>query len=153
MKSRLGVLVSLLGALGCAGPTEYVQRGTDWKGGYEDVRLKDDLFIVGFSANAHTSYQQAETYLLYRCAEVTHQAGYDHFIVVEGHDTSTAFAVAAGSAGVAQATSQSKPRLHFKIRVGRGPAPAGNDDAYDAMATLRRLDASVERDYTAHPHY
>jgi len=51
-------------------------------GGYSDNRIDSDTTSVEFRGNGYTSKRKVEMYLLYRCAEVTRDAGYDYFIVL-----------------------------------------------------------------------
>src|SRR3972149_10206844 len=75
----LGMVVVIV-HIGC--PTRYQKTGAT--GGYSDARIDANTFLVEFHGNGFTSRQTVETYLLYRCAEVTVEAGYDFFVVVGG---------------------------------------------------------------------
>jgi len=66
--------------IGCA--TRYQKAGAT--GGYSDAQIDANTFLVEFRGNGNTSRQTVETYLLYRCAEVTIGAGYDFFVIVVG---------------------------------------------------------------------
>lgn len=56
-------------------------------GGYSDTRISGNTAIVRFSANSHTSKGQLDTDLLYRCAQVTINNGYDYFVVTHTTDS------------------------------------------------------------------
>ena len=89
------VCLTLLVA-GCA--TGYGKKGRFWYEGYSDRRIDDNTFLVSFQANGSTPLTTVQTYVLLRCAEVTAEAGYDYFIIVEASDTSkSAPIVAPGS--------------------------------------------------------
>ena len=73
------VVLTMMFATGCA--TKYGPRG--YTGGYEDRRLDETTFMVAFTGNGYTSRQTVEASLFRRCAEVTTQAGYDYFMMVD----------------------------------------------------------------------
>ena len=64
--------------LGCSTP--YQRDGLT--GGYTNERVSDTSYRIRFKANNYTSKAKVERSLLYRCAELTNQLGYKHFIVV-----------------------------------------------------------------------
>lgn len=74
--------VALLAA--CATPTPYqpLSRHGYSTGGYSEQRLEENRYRVMFAGNEMTSRQRVENYLLYRAAELTLQAGYDGFTMV-----------------------------------------------------------------------
>ena len=71
---------------GCA--TGYGKKGRFWYEGYSDRRIDDNTFLVSFQANGSTPLTTVQAYVLLRCAEVTAEAGYDYFVIVEASDTS-----------------------------------------------------------------
>lgn len=70
---------------GCATATPYQPLTTHGAttGGYSEQRLEENRFRVSFAGNSFTSRQTVENYLLYRAAELTQQAGYDGFTMVQ----------------------------------------------------------------------
>lgn len=80
-----------VGALtACAtGPTPYQayvsERGPGVHGGFSEIRLAPDRFVVRFHGNELTSRERVEGYLLYRAAELTVQNGYDWFEMADRH--------------------------------------------------------------------
>ena len=78
-------IAAALALSGCATPTPY-QPVVDDRGsasyGYFEQRLEDNRFRVTFRGNEFTSRQRVENYLLYRAAELTLQAGYNGFTLV-----------------------------------------------------------------------
>ncbi len=72
--------IVLLITAGCATP--YQQHG--FRGGYSDARIGQNTVLVSFKGNGHTSKERVQLYLLYRCAEVTRQYGYDYFVITSG---------------------------------------------------------------------
>jgi hypothetical protein len=70
---------------GCATATPYqplTTRGSA-TGGYTEQRLEENRYRVTFVGNSFTSRRTVENYLLYRAAELTLQAGYDGFTMVQ----------------------------------------------------------------------
>ena len=69
----------------CATPTPYqpLARGSAVSGGYSDQRIEENRYRVTFSGNSLTSRERVENYLLFRAAELTKQAGYDGFTMVQ----------------------------------------------------------------------
>ena len=75
---------------GCATyPTPYqpyvAEAGPGVHGGYSDQQLAPDRYLVRFHGNEFTARDRVEGYLLYRAAELTVQAGYDSFAMVDRH--------------------------------------------------------------------
>jgi hypothetical protein len=71
---------------GCVnGPTPYqpyvAEGAAGVHGGYSDVRISPDRYLVRFHGNDMTSRERVEGYLLYRAAELTVQNGFDWFMV------------------------------------------------------------------------
>ena len=52
-------------------------------GGYEEKRIGKDMMEVKFYGNQHTSKEKVSRLLLYRCAELTKQHGFDFFVVLK----------------------------------------------------------------------
>ncbi len=64
---------------GCA--TGYGPQG--YTGGYTDQRIEDDIYRIKFAGNGLTSKEMVRQYWLYRCAELTRQKGYTHFLLLK----------------------------------------------------------------------
>ncbi len=120
---RIGLIALILTLTGCA--TAYQRQGIT--GGYTDEHVDDTTFRVRFKGNNYTSREQVETFLLYRCAELTDQLGYDSFVVV-GQDT---LDVSDLLAQVAEARNYHATAL---IKVYNGP---DNPSAYNAKEVIR----------------
>lgn len=80
----------------CATPTPYqpadLTRSTPGRSapGYAETRLEENRYRLGFAGNDLTSRETVENYMLYRAAELTLDAGYDWFeIVNRGTDEKT----------------------------------------------------------------
>jgi hypothetical protein len=101
-------------------------------GGYSDFHLEEKTYRVRFKANNYTSRDKVEAFLLYRCAELTDQLGYDHFLLVapDTLDISDPFAKAGFFAHNYFATTL--------IKVFHHP---DNPAAYNAKEVMRRLEA------------
>lgn len=83
---KIALALALFSAVaGCMHPTAYKPRSTSsaLERGYSDERLSADRYRVSFSGNSLTSRETVEAYLLYRAAELTIEAGYDRFCVVD----------------------------------------------------------------------
>lgn len=130
----LGILLALITVMtGCTTP--YGSMG--WKGGYEDLQLNDNTYRVSFQGNGVTPRETVEIYALYRCAELTVEKGYDHFIVVDKGDGSQ-FSAAGSYASTTFAVSRT-------IKLYRGKTPADDDEAFDAHRLMKNLAGKVSR--------
>lgn len=67
---------------GCA--TAYHPYGIG--GGYSNIRLDKDIYIVLFRGNGYTSVETVQRYLLYRAAELTKQNNYKYFVILDGKE-------------------------------------------------------------------
>ncbi|MGH7335664.1 MAG: CC0125/CC1285 family lipoprotein [Candidatus Rokuibacteriota bacterium] len=131
----LGALALLVAA--CA-PTPY--RPQTLEGGYADTRVNADTFNVVFQGNAQTSRQIAETYALYRCAELTVESGFDYFVVIGGNSG----ALYGGKAGSAPSNSSGKnPSVVVLFKAFKGEKPSGA--VFNARDVLRELGPSIVR--------
>ena len=70
------VAMMLLG--GCATPYQSVGA----TGGYIDRKIDDQTYYVQFSGNGYTSRDKVHKYFMYRCAELTKQAGFKYFAII-----------------------------------------------------------------------
>lgn len=64
-------------------PTPYQPLGK--KGGYEETRIKENTFRVSFKGNRSTLETVVLDYLYLRCAELTRDAGYSHFVILQDY--------------------------------------------------------------------
>src|SRR5438552_2238504 len=79
LRARSHVAVALLLLVFCAACATAYQPMA-FKGGYREAKLADDTYMVTFLANAFTAPDTANIYLVYRCAELTAEKGYDYFV-------------------------------------------------------------------------
>jgi hypothetical protein len=101
-------------------------------GGYTDFRLAEKTYRVRFKGNNYTSRDKVEQFLLYRCAQLTTQLGYEHFVLVaeDTLDISDLFAQAGLFPRNYYATA------HIKV-LEHPDHPA----AYNAREVMRRIEA------------
>lgn len=85
--SSFGLVLMFCLALLLAGctpkPTPY--QPVDKKGGYEETRLKENVYRVSFRGNRYTPETRMLDYIYLRCAELTRDAGYSHFLVLQDY--------------------------------------------------------------------
>jgi len=60
--------------------TPYQPKGA--LGGYSEEKILDNLFRVEFEGNQHSKPEKIQNYLMYRCAELTKEKGFDYFAIV-----------------------------------------------------------------------
>ena len=75
------IIVLCVGILFCACATAYGPRNS--MGGYEEKNVGEDMIEVRFYGNQHTSRDKTAKRLLYRCAELTQEAGFDSFVILQ----------------------------------------------------------------------
>jgi hypothetical protein len=125
---RTGLVAVLIPLAGCA--TAY--RPENITGGYSDFRVEDTTYRVRFKGNNYTSRDKVEQFLLYRCAEVTAQLGYDHFVLVSSDtlDISDPFAKAGAF-----------PRNYYATALIKVFHQPDHPAAYNAREVMRRIQA------------
>lgn len=75
--------LALVTLAACATPTPY-QAAPDARGfGYTQTQIETDRFRIAFRGNSLTDRETVENYLLFRAAEATLAAGFDHFLVAD----------------------------------------------------------------------
>lgn len=74
----------LAGMVACLGACATGYHAMNVTGGYDDARMDSNTFRVEFRGNAYSSRSRVEIFLLYRCAEITVQNGFDYFIFLTG---------------------------------------------------------------------
>lgn len=72
------ILFSLVIIYSCSTP--YQPKGM--LGGYSEEKILDNLYRVEFEGNQHSKPEKVQNYLMYRCAELTQEMGYDYFAIV-----------------------------------------------------------------------
>ena len=149
----------------CAYPTPYQPAPTENGLGFTTQQIESNRFRISFKGNAATSRQRVDTYMLYRCAEVTLQNGYDYFVVVNRDtDKSTAYENFGGNLGFGYGWGRpygwggpfgwggpdmdySRPVNSYDaiadIKLFKGPKPPNDPYAYDAHDVERSLGPSI----------
>ena len=160
---------------GCASPTPYQAAGDSGRG-YADTQIENDRFRVSFSGNSITDRETVENYLLYRAAELTLEAGFDHFLVVQRATDEDRRVYSSGlrdpylHPGFYVHYTYFHPRMGWRgwhdpfwddrtyrevtryeasaeIMLGRGPKPA-EPNAFDARQVVENLAPSIVRPET-----
>jgi hypothetical protein len=167
MSSKMASLVWLaaVAAVGCATP--YQQ--SSFRGGYSDTRIDSNTVMVSFKGNGFTGRQTVESYLLYRCAQLTLNDGYDYFVLASENteskhgssstpstftSTTSASAIATGNSayGQAQTFGTLNPGHTFThtkyggeavIKMFKGKKPADDPRAYDAHEVKQYLGPQI----------
>ncbi|MEP7153022.1 MAG: hypothetical protein ABI856_15040 [Nitrospira sp.] len=76
------ISVVLIGAGASLGCTTLYQAESVKGEGYSDVRLDDDIFKISYKGDKATRPETVDVFLLYRCAELTAQHGYENFLIL-----------------------------------------------------------------------
>ena len=63
---------------GCASPYKN-QKGISFFGGYRDEEVSPGIYKVTFNGNGYTSLDRVRLCVMYRCAELTLERGYDYY--------------------------------------------------------------------------
>ncbi len=74
----ISLITLLFLLLNCS--TSYQPKGMS--GGYSEEKILDNLYRVEFEGNQHSKPEKIQNYLLYRCAELTQEMGYDYFAII-----------------------------------------------------------------------
>jgi hypothetical protein len=141
---RLSGLLGLLLLGGCA--TGYRPKGF-FGVGFSDQYLGPDQWVVTFDASAFTARERIQTYLLFRCAEVTVENGASYFAILEdlrsGSPSSTKPTLIDKppfplDRPAREPDQESSPSARAVIRLFR-ESPEGTEKTYDAREVIRRL--------------
>ena len=84
MKIFSALCLSLLILTGCA--TSYQPRGLS--GGFEEIRLDDNIFKVSFKGNQYTSKEKAMDYAVLRSSEIALAHNFKFFVIKGSEDYS-----------------------------------------------------------------
>jgi hypothetical protein len=121
MPIRHGVLVLTILLASCATP--YQPLGLT--GGYSEARFDETTYEIAFKANAFTSPDEVQRYILFRAAVLTSEAGFAYFVVTDARDLSRA----PQQTPPASATTQTNPYGGTNVtgQIDQG----GSASAYD----------------------
>ena len=76
--SDLLIVIVVIFLIACSTP--YQPKGA--LGGYSEEKILDNLYRVEFAGNQHSKPEKIQNYLMYRCAELTQEMGYEYFTIV-----------------------------------------------------------------------
>ena len=155
------ILSACLIAFLTACTTPYQQKG--FTGGYSQVQLDNNSARVEFKGNGYTSRERVEVFLLYRCAELTAEKGYDYFVIAktdtENHQhifqttPGTFNATTTGSRGSystsgtytpGQTVTFNKRTAIAVIKMFKGEKPVDQPGAFIARELIDNLQAQYE---------
>jgi len=130
---RIGLTGMFLLLAGCA----TIYRPENLTGGYSDFRQTDTTYRVRFKGNNYTSHDKVEQFLLYRCAELTTQLGYDHFLLLSQDTLDISDPLA--RVGIF-------PRNYYATALIQVVHQSEHTDAYDAKEVMRQLQAQYPKE-------
>ena len=90
MKKRSLFLIPLAIFLGACSATGYYPRESS--GGYSEIRVNPDKFVVTFNGNGRTHSDTVMKYALLRASELTLQNGYNYFVITSKEDKTSSYA-------------------------------------------------------------
>lgn len=156
MPVRHAVLALTVLLVSCA--TRYQPLGLT--GGFSEARFDETTYEIAFKANAFTSADEVQRYILFRAAELTSQAGFDYFVITEagtnvtgqvdqngnisGYGTTTLSDPSTPTFQPARTTFVIKPGERVLIKMGKGAKPE-IQNGYQAAAILRYVGPSINR--------
>jgi len=138
----LAVVVCGLFLSACA--SSYADGNGRWTGGFFTEKVGPDRWIVEYSANGYTTYETAQTYWLYRCAELALEQGYDGFEIVGSLQLSSLREEPLVVPVVYD--DPSKPNLVEVVRLLRAPVEYVPGRVFDARVLKDFLRPHVEGD-------
>ncbi len=121
--AALAVLLALFPAACTPKPTPYQPLGES--GGYDETRLKENVYRVSFKANPQTPETAVLDYMYLRSAELTQEAGFSHFLIVQDYGKSQL---------------QSRPRVQMGVGLGFTSGAPGSFWGAGAQAPLAPAD-------------
>ncbi|KQR78708.1 hypothetical protein ASG35_09970 [Burkholderia sp. Leaf177] len=136
---KLSILIVLVSLAGCQTP--YQQKG--FTGGFSDRVIDKQTVHVEFSGNGLTSREKVERYFLYRCAEVTDQAGYRYFVVLPKIAMGSSQAVMAVRGNGFDHSMMLKMKGHSTTRIVAAAGPPVTHWKEDATIRMFNGDAVI----------
>lgn len=139
----LAVGLAALSLVGCA--TTYDREG--WTGGFQEQQLGATRWRVTFAANGFTTRETAQTYWLYRCAQLALEKGFGGFRIITPMQLIAA-PRRAPAAGIVRAQynlppDHTKPWLVGDIEMLRAPVLAQPPLVFNAAALKAELEPHV----------
>jgi hypothetical protein len=147
MKTKLVLLFLIpviLTGCGLVSPL-YVPYNGKYGFGYTDNKIENDRFQVTYDGNLATETTTAINYLLYRCAELTVENGFDYFTVVKQTDEKWELTSLSYGSGNGSVSKTSMPHFIYMIRCGKGEKPNG-DNVYNAKEVMKNLEPTIKRE-------
>lgn len=158
MAPKLAVALGATLLAACFQTTPYQPDGLG--GGYSDSQVDPSTMQVSFRSNSRTPIRTVELFMLYRCAQVTRDAGYDYFVLVNpatgAADTTRgigADTIASGESIAARKSYFPDNTLNFDdngahttIKMFRGKLPVNVPASYNAREVLTDLTPAVRGD-------
>ncbi len=170
-RARIAVLaLAGLGVAACATTPDYRPSSSPNGVGYSEQIIESDRYLVTFRGSTSSPRDKVESSLLLRAAEVTLNAGYDYFTVIEKEsDTKSRFYPSSfGPSRYGFGYSFYHPRVGWRysydpfwnaptyseatqyeisaeIRLGLGEKPEDADRAFDAREVVRNVGPTIER--------
>jgi hypothetical protein len=124
-RPAFAAVVAMAASLGgCLADTATGYRPESLAGGFDDARIDDTSWRVGFSGNSFVAFETAETYFLYRSAEVALANGRDGFAIVRKSE---------------RQDERAKPRVEGVIQLLSGPVAAKAAQRFDARQVIDSL--------------
>ena len=144
----LAVLLCGFLSVGCSTGRSYHAFDSYWSLGYNDMRMGEDLWSVSYRGY-EISQGEANDYALLRAAEVTANAGYRYFAVVNEQNSTSSTAIGTFNSyqgtGSGFMSSTSYPEVRLSIKAFK-EKPAGSsavlDNQYLAPAIRQKYNLS-----------
>ncbi len=144
MKTLFVIAIFAAMLSGCATP--YQSSGIT--GGFSDEHVAEDVYRVRFSGNGHVTRETAQTYWLYRSAELTIEKGFDSFEILSpialGSGEAKSPYVNALFLFIPMPNDSRKPYIEADIRLLKGPVDQGPPKVFNALALRAELEQYVK---------
>lgn len=133
---------------------------TTWHRGYTNTQIDSNTFTVSYDGLPDTSSQTVQNYMLYRCAELTFQNGFDYFIIIDKHisarhdqncnQTFDTHKDKKGNwvppeSGSMDCEDTISYTANATIKTYKGKKPANNPFAYNANELMMYLNSQINR--------
>lgn len=112
-------------------------------GGYSEEKILDNLYRVEFAGNQHSKPEKIQNYLLYRCAELTQEMGYEYFAIVseERHFDELSYRPDRGNIG--KATTSKSGGTRYTVNPDLQTATSSTN--YTGAYVIKFLDSVDEK--------
>ena len=139
----INILLVCFLALVTACATPYQPKG--FSGGYSQVQLDNSSARVEFRGNGYTSRERVEVFVLYRCAELTIERGYDYFVISRG-DTENQQQTVQTTSGTFDATTTGSGR-HYSTSGTYTPGQTVTFNKRTATAVIKMFKGEKQTNY------